>query len=420
MSSNKAAYLKSIQSVRERSSIVFDKALKNELKTFDVDLKRIDPTVDYLIKLMKRDYGDDFASIPPHGRWQHCECGGIPRVAGLVGRFRSGVDDKEVARRLLDLFTVSVLLDAGAGKKWRYIEVASGQDFCRSEGLAIGTLHMYIGGMFSSDPKQPFQVNGEKLKALTVEEVKYGLQVSEDNPLEGAEGRAQLLRKLGCALVEHEKYFGPDARPGGLVDYLERKSKGGVVQLPVLWDALMDALVPIWPEGRVKIDGVPLGDAWYCSSMPQDGEEWEKIVPFHKLTQWLCYSLIAPIKKYGGLKFEGEELQTGLPEYRNGGLLVDMGILTLKPEYKEKGMKSPISGLPTFPVDSDVIVEWRAVTIGFLDMLLDKINEKLGADLKLPQLLEAGSWKAGRELAKEHRPDTMDPPIQIISDGTVF
>lgn len=106
--------------------------------------------------------------------------------------------------------------------------------------------------------------------------------------------------------------------------------------------------------------------------------------------------------------FAGTELLTGLPEYRNGGLLVDTGLLTLKPNDLARGIKAykdraTLKGqpnmevVPLFSTDDDVIVEWRAVTVGFLDDLLVEVNGILGlsgADkLSLAQMLEAGSWK---------------------------
>ena len=43
------------------------------------------------------------------------------------------------------------------------------------------------------------------------------------------------------------------------------------------------------------------------------------------------------------------------------------------------------------------------------------------APLTLAQVLEAGTWKAGRELAEVSRPNTKEPPIGLLaSDGTVF
>ena len=48
-------------------------------------------------------------------------------------------------------------------------------------------------------------------------------------------------------------------------------------------------------------------------------------VPFHKLSQWLTYSLLEPFMETLHLTFDGLELLTGLAEYRNGGLFVDFG-----------------------------------------------------------------------------------------------
>jgi hypothetical protein len=39
--------------------------------------------------------------------------------------------------------------------------------------------------------------------------------------------------------------------------------------------------------------------------------------------------------------------------------------------------------------------------------------------LPLARVLEGGSWRAGRLIARELRPDG-GPPLQIHSDGTVF
>ena len=40
--------------------------------------------------------------------------------------------------------------------------------------------------------------------------------------------------------------------------------------------------------------------------------------------------------------------------------------------------------------------------------------------LTLAQVLESATWKGGREIAKQKRPTTGGPPIEIESDGTVF
>ncbi|EZF28047.1 hypothetical protein H112_00028 [Trichophyton rubrum D6] len=128
---------------------------------------------------------------------------------------------------------------------------------------------------------------------------------------------------------------------------------------------------------------------------------------------------MTPMTKILNIRFSGRELLTGLPEYRNGGLLIDMGLLTLKPEDTNRGLdaykaNAMIKGSQT----------WRALTVGFLDQLLAEVNNLLelkdGQQLCLAQMLEAGSWKGGREIAEVSRPNTKQPPIMIISDGTVF
>lgn len=53
------------------------------------------------------------------------------------------IDSTERCRRLIDLFLVSVLLDAGAGTQWSYKSVENGRTYRRSEGLAVASLEMF-------------------------------------------------------------------------------------------------------------------------------------------------------------------------------------------------------------------------------------------------------------------------------------
>jgi len=336
---------------------------------------------------------------------------------------------------------VSVLLDAGAGTTWVYKSKDSGRTYRRSEGLAIASLEMFKDGLFSSNSSQPHQVDAEGLKNLTVGKMAAGLQVTEQNPIAGLEGRTGLLIRLADALY-NQQLFGADARPGNMLDYLishpsTQASSVPIVLLPTLWSVLIDGLAPIWPPSRTTIDNTSLGDAWPLSTLPSlpTTQPWETIIPFHKLTQWLCYSLMQPMSRLMNIHFAGAELMTGLPEYRNGGLFIDTGVLTLKKEDEIRGLerfraegeksgKGAVEVVPMFTPDDDVVVEWRAVTVGFLDLLLEEVNTMLGLygidRLSLPQMLEAGSWKGGREMAEISRPNTQCPPIAILSDGTVF
>lgn len=183
-----------------------------------------------------------------------------------------------------------------------------------------------------------------------------------------------------------------------------------IVPITTLWSVLMDGMSSIWPPSRAQIDGISIGDAWPCSSLPKSppAQPWENIVPFHKLTQWLCYSVMIPMQKLMNIHFAGADLLTGLPEYRNGGLLIDMGLIALKDHDLERGVQAyrenaqirgqpNVEVVPLFSADDDVIVEWRAITVGFLDDLLMEVNGQLGLvgenQLNLAQMLEAGSWK---------------------------
>ncbi|KAH8796930.1 hypothetical protein F5882DRAFT_287487 [Hyaloscypha sp. PMI_1271] len=430
-----AGYLRSIGAVRERCLPVLEKAKANQLNHFDVDMSKFDNTTRFVVSIIKRDFDPDYASIPPHGRWQHFNAGGRDRIAELLSSWPHEIDPSERCRRLIDLFLVSVLLDAGAGTSWSYKSKQNGRLYKRSEGLAIASFEMFKDGLFSSNKQQRHQVDASGLKELTVEKMAAGLQVTEQNQMSGLEGRASLLIRLADAL-NNDTLFGADGRPGNMLDYLlshptTQASSVPIVPLPTLWSVLIDGLAPIWPPSRTTLDGTSLGDAWPLAlTLLPTTQPWETIVPFHKLTQWLCYSLMQPMSKLMNIHFAGAELMTGLPEYRNGGLFIDTGVLTLKSpdeerglqRFREEGLKkgSTVEVVPMFTPDDDVIIEWRAVTVGFLDLLLEEVNTVLGFQLTLPQMLEAGSWKGGREMAEISRPNTQCPPIAILSDGTVF
>ena len=127
------------------------------------------------------------------------------------------VNAQERCRRLIDLFLISVLLDAGAGTRWQYKSKETGRIYKRSEGLAVASLEMFKTGIFSSNPDNPCQVDAYGLRKLTVQSMAKGLQVTETNALNGLEGRTNLLIKLSDALRNTPEIWGRDARPGNLI-----------------------------------------------------------------------------------------------------------------------------------------------------------------------------------------------------------
>jgi hypothetical protein len=348
---------------------------------------------------------------------------------------------------LIDLFVVSVLLDAGAGDKWKYEEPGSsgGQVYTRSEGIAVASLYMFLDGKFSTTEGVEHMVDGEccceedggvKLMCVTAkglqrvdeETLSKGFQITTENPMIGVGSRAQLLSRLGDSLLQHSDIFGPEGRPGNLVDYVIKTADLNSKELDyrVFWMTLQKLLIPIWPKDRTQIDGTPIGDAWPLKVLEKqnEGKDIKKTIqPFHKLTQWLAYSLMVPFVNIMGYSWRNAELGTGLPEYRNGGLFVDLGVLTLKSEALERGQRASGQELPMFKDSGDEIVEWRALTVALLDEvygIIKKDMDEQGVEFSMAQMLEAGSWKSGRELAAKKRPETKSSPILIDGDGTLF
>jgi Protein of unknown function (DUF1688) len=393
-----AAALLSAVAVRERCEIVFAAAGCGETRNFGLDLGRLDTVVDRVAAITRRRYPD--LAVPYHSRWRHFSAGGIDR-ARLVAL---GTDIAETVRARIDLTTVSVLLDAGAGAGWRFCEAETGQVLSRSEGLAVASLRAMQHGLFSADPAIPWRVDAEALMRLTTARLAAAFQHAPDNQLLGLDARSRLLRRLGEVCASDPARFGTPARPGHLYDYW--RSRGEALPAAEILRTLLDALRPIWP-GRISLAGVPLGDCGRHSAVPGDG-----LVPFHKLSQWLAYSLVEPLEA-GGVRIDGLDGLTGLAEYRNGGLFLDSGVI----EPRDPNLLSR-------PLDafSEPVVEWRALTVALLDRLAPLVRERLGKnarDFPLARVLEGGSWAAGRELAFERRPDG-SAPLTIVTDGTLF
>src|ERR1700761_6752493 len=376
------------------------------LSHFTVDLERMDDVADAVLATIGKNYPS--LDIPFHARWRHFAIDGADRWPAIADRV-SWPDRATRARAEFDLAIVSVLLDAGAGAAWRYRDKASGKAIGRSEGLALASLDMFASGAFSSDPRDPFRVDAEKLAAFSVEALERGFQVSAENPLVGLEGRADLLRRLGRLLADRSDIFAlrDRPRPGGLFDHL---SANNTIAAPDILHQVLLQLGPIWPS-RLSLAGIPLGDCWKHPAI-RTGDATTGLMPLHKLSQWLTYSLIEPLQR-AGLDVSDIDGLTGLAEYRNGGLFVDTGVLVLR---------DPVDIEREHDVASPLVVEWRALTVALLDRLADTIRARLRRDavsLPLASLLEGGSWAAGRAAAYQRRADG-SPPIKVISDGTVF
>jgi Protein of unknown function (DUF1688) len=401
-----AAELRSSTAVRERAHGLLERARTGGSRWFDVHDRQLPKTATQVADITRAHYPD--LRIPYHGRWRHFEAGGVDRKAALDRRL-AGLDTRDRARAMIDLTVVSVLLDAGAGPDWHYDEPGTGQRFTRSEGLGVASWHAFGAGLFSSSTDNPLQADATALLNLDAGRLATAFQISPANPLIGLDGRVELLRRLGAALAAQPTVFGAAARPGGLFDLLVAPTGPSPLAAADILSTLLVSLSGIWlSDNAIGIE--PLGDCWHHDAVPGPGltRGW---MPFHKLSQWLTYSLLEPFE-WAGVHIYGQDALTGLPEYRNGGLLLDQGVLSLR---------DPSLATRSWVVGDELVVEWRALTVALLDELAPLVREQLGltsAQMPLACVLEGGTWAAGRALAGQLRDGA--PPLAIVSDGTVF
>lgn len=400
--------------VRARCEKVFSEGCAGRLAHWMLRLSALPAVVERVVGLIAESYPDPRA-IPYHSRWRHFGAGGVDRVAELDAVLPTGDEDDWLAARI-DLAVTSVLLDAGAGADWSYRD-ANGRTYARSEGLAVASYEMFRAGAFSSDRGAPYQADARALASIDAARLAEGFQVTPANPLVGLEGRAALLRRLGQTIGETNgqapAYFGGRRRGPARIGHLGRYLRGRAqarsiptsgpasIGAPLVLDAVLDAFGPIWPRRDASL---PPGDVWAHSQLG--------VIPFHKLSQWLTYSLCEPLE-WAGLDVVDLDRLTGLAEYRNGGLFVDAGVLV--PVRAEALAEEHAVG-------SDLVIEWRALTVALLDRTAEGVRTRLGLSpeaLPLARVLEGGTWKAGRAIAAEKRPGGT-PPLRIASDGTVF
>jgi hypothetical protein len=402
LSSDQIDYLLSPKAIRERAAKIYQ-LTESKQGHFILNLKELSKTTDYVLQVIRKKYPD--LNIPFHSRWGHFKVGGVDRVKQFDGLL-ANKDKIEKARCKLDLVITSVLLDAGAGPEWSYLEKATGQTFSRSEGLGVASYHMFYSSVMSWDQKS-LRADSIGLQSITENHIKTYFQVTEKNPLVGIAGRKDLLNNLGKA-VENKKIF-KDGRPGNIIDYLVA-THGYTIPAVAILRAVLDGFGSIWP-GRLSANNINLGDVWIHPKLGEPGS-YQSLVPIHKLSQWMTYSLIEPIEE-AGFKVQGVEELTGLAEYRNGGLLIDSGLLNFKNSADAEKSWTP---------DSELILEWRALTVYFLDQIGERVQKALGKtpqQFPLAKVLEGGTWWAGRFLAAEKRKGG-SPPLNIKSDGTVF
>jgi hypothetical protein len=404
-----AKSLLTARAVREASQRMLALALDGSVQEWSVDLEKLPETAEYVERLTRERFPR--LNVPMHSRWRHFVFGGRDLWREIVTS-RTWPNPAARARAAFDLAITSVLLDAGAGAAWRYMDPETEVIVSRSEGLAFASLRWFEGGGLSSEKADPLRADASALQRVDARSMRRAFQITETNLLTGANERAALLNRLGAAVEARPDLFAlqDTPRPGGLFDVFARRAVAKELTGAVILETLLEALGPIW-TGRPQLAGVSLGDCWPHPTFGSDADP-TGYVPLHKLSQWLAYSLIEPLQE-AGFAVPGIDALTGLPEYRNGGLLIDMGVLV---------PRNPAQLRETHAVSSPFVVGMRALTVALLDRLAPAVGIRLGLpqdSLLLARVLEGGTWAAGRAIARSKR-EGGGPPLQISSDGTVL
>lgn len=397
----------SAAAVRSAAHRMLNEALAGQCIHWTVNLDRMQTVAEDVAAITRQTYPD--LAVPLHSRWRHFEIGGRDRWAEMTEK-QPWPDNMAKARAAFDLATISVLLDAGSGGEWRWFDALTNQYYRSSEGLALASFALFCSGQLSERAGEPLRADASALVALDETKLSSAFQIAEGNPLIGVAGRSGLLQRLGTVCQRHPGIFGADGslRPGNLADIVYARAKGGEIPAGAILATVLETLGGVWPE-KSPSNGASIGDAWIYPRWQADGNP---LVPFHKLSQWLTYSLIEPTQAMG-IRVTNLDGLTGLAEYRNGGLFVDHGVLVPR-DRKQLAQSHAIS--------SALIIEWRALTVALLDQLHPLVCSELGktpAEFPLACLLEGGTWAAGRAIARRKRIDG-SPPVRIASDGTTF
>ena len=379
-------------------------------KCLDFHPDRLQTCVDLVVKTCLDNYPD--LDIPLHSRWRHFVMQTEP-VLDLWHRYTAGFqgDDQSLARSAIDLVFVSVLLDAGAGEDWSYEVPFTGKRLARSEGLAAASLELFFNHLARFDPRKGWIVDARALCDLDETTLAEVFDHRASNPLVGLHGRWKLLHALGEGLMK----ISPDARPSLVVDLCREKASSeqseseNSIEAGWLLNQVLIHFGHIWPSGYLY-QGHNLGDCGHYA--PFGDESIESIIPFRKLSQWLTYSLVEPLGLAGVVVTELDQL-TGLPEYRNGGLFLDMGVLSTK---------QPLDPDVELALDSQWVIEWRGMTVYLLDQVAKRVRCHFGKsadELPLCAVLQGGTWAAGRRIAQQLR-EGGPPPVALAISGTVF
>src|ERR1700733_92172 len=182
MNRAQARTLLSAEAVRRTAHRMLALAHDGELDDWLVDFDRLPATADFVVNVVRERYPR--LDPPLHARWRHFVFEGRDLGRELIAS-RAASDTASRARAAFDLAITSVLLDAGAGPVWRYLDAASGLNATRSEGLALASLRWFASGGLSDDTRDPLRADAAALLRIDAAALDQAFQAGDTNPLAG-------------------------------------------------------------------------------------------------------------------------------------------------------------------------------------------------------------------------------------------
>jgi GTP cyclohydrolase II len=415
--------LYSLQNIYENSEKIFMKIINGNSKYFIFNKNNYELLESKIEKELNENYKKNKKFIN-HSRLNHFEYNKKDYFKILHDE-NWKTDKIEKLRRSTELIIISCLLDAGAGDNWKYYSIKTNEFHKRSEGLGLCTLQMYEDGLFSSDPANPYMVNAYGLKNLSLQKFMNYFQINDNNDLIGITNRYSIIKKLSLILESNTDYYGYESpRLGNIVDFINLNyniTESGIKD-HLIYDILVKSLKHIW-ENENSFVKLP-GDIWIHPDFKDPSNMYADHFFFNKILQWINFSVIDYYEKFTNIEIIQTDILLPLSEYRNGGLLIDENIISLKNSLNPKCDCDCC--IPTqnntldkkLKANSPIIIEWRAITINLLKKLFIKIKP-IFKNLTISQFLENGSWIAGRKIAYKKR-DSGNPPLNILLDGVYF
>ena len=291
-----ARTLLTAHAVRERAHELLALGEADALRHWRVDRAKLESVAAYVVETMRQNY--PALDIPFHARWRHFASGGIDRWAKLEAT-APWPDASSRARSAFDLAIVSVLLDAGAGPDWRY-RGEKGASLSRSEGLAVASFDMFAQGAFSADPREKLRADASRLAAIEASKLARASRFPRRTASWNSRAARRCCARSGARSRRHPASSPrrDDPRPAGSSTILPRWEGADRCSPPH----------PFWkPCSRISGRSGRRACRSAASRSAIAGgiraivrtDATNGLLPFHKLSQWLSYSLIEPLQKAG-------------------------------------------------------------------------------------------------------------------------